>query len=195
MVERIRRFLIPALGAILCAFTIFEVNFARVTPLSQLAVFAMLGMVLCYLQFPVHKKLEENEARSRLTEPQQRAVLEGRKWRWSGWSDIARRAGMSETHAGSVYRYLCSYAHSGSLSVLQVREAKTREDQLALASTSLELVMVAVAFMIRAYCRMFPKAQAALDADEQGCAAVDLWVEVGSRDWLQKEAVSEAQPD
>ena len=44
------------LGVGLCLFTLAEVNYPRLSPQSQLAVFALLGLVLCFLNFPVHPR-------------------------------------------------------------------------------------------------------------------------------------------
>lgn len=44
----------------LCLFTVAEVNYPTLAPQSQLAVFAMLGMVLCFLNVPTHPRLREN---------------------------------------------------------------------------------------------------------------------------------------
>ncbi len=44
-----------ALSAVLCVFTIVEVNYARLGPQAQLAVFAALGLVLCFLNVPMSK--------------------------------------------------------------------------------------------------------------------------------------------
>jgi TRAP transporter 4TM/12TM fusion protein len=49
--------IVRALSLILCGFTLLEVNYPRLTPMSQLAVFAMLGLVLCFLTVPAHPKL------------------------------------------------------------------------------------------------------------------------------------------
>jgi TRAP transporter 4TM/12TM fusion protein len=40
------------IGGLLCLFTLSEVNYPRLSPQSQLAIFAMLGMVLCFLHHP-----------------------------------------------------------------------------------------------------------------------------------------------
>jgi TRAP transporter 4TM/12TM fusion protein len=45
-----------ALAGLLCAFTLAEVNYPHVSPQSQLAVFAMLGLVLCFLNKPLHRR-------------------------------------------------------------------------------------------------------------------------------------------
>ncbi|MDA1275112.1 MAG: TRAP transporter fused permease subunit [Verrucomicrobia bacterium] len=53
MIERIRLSLIPVLGVVLSLFTLSEVNYQLLNPLSELAVFAVLGLVLCFLDFPI----------------------------------------------------------------------------------------------------------------------------------------------
>ena len=60
MIERIRKGVISLLAVSLALFTLWEVNYATLPPLAQLAVFAMLGTVLCFLFYPIHKKLENN---------------------------------------------------------------------------------------------------------------------------------------
>ncbi len=62
MIERFRAFLIPALGAIISVFVVFEVNFARFAPLSQLAVFAGLGMAISFLSYPLRPRLKDVRA-------------------------------------------------------------------------------------------------------------------------------------
>jgi len=45
---------------LLCVFTLAEVNYPHVSPQSQLAVFAMLGLMLCFLNKPLHPKWAGN---------------------------------------------------------------------------------------------------------------------------------------
>ena len=47
-----------SVGTILCLFTLAEVNYPQLSPQSQLAIFAMLGMVLCFLHHPLHSYLK-----------------------------------------------------------------------------------------------------------------------------------------
>ena len=44
----------------LCLFTVAEVNYPTLAPQSQLAIFAMLGMLLCFLNNPMHPRLGKN---------------------------------------------------------------------------------------------------------------------------------------
>ena len=47
-----------SVGTILCLFTLAEVNYPQLSPQSQLAIFAMLWMVLCFLHHPLHSSLK-----------------------------------------------------------------------------------------------------------------------------------------
>jgi len=60
--ERIRNVVVTLLGVALCLFTLVEVNFPQLQQQSALAVFVMLGMTICFLVFPLHKRFENNVA-------------------------------------------------------------------------------------------------------------------------------------
>ncbi len=49
------RLLVRSLSLILCAFTLVEVNYPHLTPHSQLAIFAMLGLVIAFLTTPARR--------------------------------------------------------------------------------------------------------------------------------------------
>ena len=56
--------LVRALSLILCGFTLLEVNYPRLTPQAQLAIFAMLGLVIAFLTIPARKAWKtDNPAR------------------------------------------------------------------------------------------------------------------------------------
>ena len=60
MGERAPRLLNVLLGVLLCLFTLAEVNYPTLAPQSQLAIFAMLGLVLCFLNVPAHPRWAGN---------------------------------------------------------------------------------------------------------------------------------------
>ncbi|MFQ5730821.1 MAG: TRAP transporter permease [Planctomycetaceae bacterium] len=62
MVERVRRFLVPAFAVAISLYTLYEVNYAMFPPHSQLALFCMLGLLLSFLMYPLSKRLERNTA-------------------------------------------------------------------------------------------------------------------------------------
>ncbi|MFV1966417.1 MAG: TRAP transporter permease [Pirellulaceae bacterium] len=56
MLDLVRKSLVSLLSVALCVFTVYEVNHASLAPLSQRAIFALLGTSLCYLVFPFHPR-------------------------------------------------------------------------------------------------------------------------------------------
>jgi len=49
--------LVTVLGTAICVLTLLEVNYPHLAPQAQLALFALLGLLLCYLTVPAHKSL------------------------------------------------------------------------------------------------------------------------------------------
>ena len=56
----IRGILVPVLGVMLGIFTLAEVNYPHLQDTSQKAIFVLLGLVLCFLTIPVHKRFESH---------------------------------------------------------------------------------------------------------------------------------------
>ena len=59
MLEATRKVVISILAVALSVFTIYEVNYGTLPPLKQLSVFALLGTVLCFIIYPLHKRFEK----------------------------------------------------------------------------------------------------------------------------------------
>ncbi len=49
-----------AIGVALSLYTLVQVNYPLLQPHAELALFAMLGLILCFLHFPLHPRLQEN---------------------------------------------------------------------------------------------------------------------------------------
>ncbi|MCA9268243.1 MAG: TRAP transporter large permease subunit, partial [Planctomycetales bacterium] len=54
----LKQWLSPALCVLLCVFVLLEVNYPRMGPQGELAIFAMIGLALCFLNFPLHAKCQ-----------------------------------------------------------------------------------------------------------------------------------------
>ncbi len=55
-----RQLVTRALSVLLCLFTLAQVNYPQLSPQSQLAVFLLLGLVICFLNVPVHPTLKDH---------------------------------------------------------------------------------------------------------------------------------------
>ena len=60
MVQQVRRFLFRWLAFALSLFVLVEVNYPQLSPQSQLSVFSMLGLILVFLKYPVHRKFSDS---------------------------------------------------------------------------------------------------------------------------------------
>jgi TRAP transporter 4TM/12TM fusion protein len=69
-VESFRKSLITLLGIVLCFYTILFVNYNVLQPQSALALFIMIGMVLCFLVQPSFKWLEQPDGKLKSTDPE-----------------------------------------------------------------------------------------------------------------------------
>ena len=58
MLQHIRRTLFRVCAALLSVFILAEVNYPQLSPQAQLAIFAMLGLVLVFLKYPIHRRFE-----------------------------------------------------------------------------------------------------------------------------------------
>jgi TRAP transporter 4TM/12TM fusion protein len=57
--DRIRKAAVTVLGVVLCLFTLFEVNYNQLQPHSALSVFVMLGLVICFLLYPLSPRWKD----------------------------------------------------------------------------------------------------------------------------------------
>jgi TRAP transporter 4TM/12TM fusion protein len=55
-----RQLVTRVLSVLLCLFTLAQVNYPQLSPQSQLAVFLLLGLVLCFLNVPIHPTLKDH---------------------------------------------------------------------------------------------------------------------------------------
>ena len=60
MVQQVRRFLFRWLAFALSLFVLVEVNYPQLSPQSPLSVFSMLGLILVFLKYPVHRKFSDS---------------------------------------------------------------------------------------------------------------------------------------
>jgi hypothetical protein len=122
------------------------------------------------------KKIETDAFFSTLTSEERKRARKG-EWRLTKqWVDIAVEAGISKQYFEPMYVYLCSYAHSGNLSMLQISQAESKEVQVKLAETNLGTALIIMSRMITAFAELFPEARQYLEAasaDQQ--YLVRLW--------------------
>lgn len=88
----------------------------------------------------------------------QREKLKAGDWKFGlSWLDLAEMAGFSRSWFQKIYGYLCAYAHSSYLTVMQISSASTLHDQRYLADFILRMSLPLMAKLILQYPRLFPE--------------------------------------
>ena len=62
MIQKLKDNIFLVAAVLLCCFILAEVNYPQLTPQSELALFAMLGLIVVFLRYPVHPRFEEHLA-------------------------------------------------------------------------------------------------------------------------------------
>ena len=62
MIQKLKDNIFLVVAVLLCCFILAEVNYPQLTPQSELALFAMLGLIVVFLRYPVHPRFEEHLA-------------------------------------------------------------------------------------------------------------------------------------
>ena len=57
-----KNYIFLIVSVLLCLFILAEVNYPQLTPQSELALFAMLGLIVVFLRYPIHPRFANNPA-------------------------------------------------------------------------------------------------------------------------------------
>ncbi|NJO81769.1 MAG: hypothetical protein HC828_02670 [Blastochloris sp.] len=128
----------------------------------------------------IKTRVTKNRYFKKLTSKQQKSLLGGKQWRIKSWTEIGLSAGLSKDNAVSFYRFLCSYAHAGNMSIVQLQQCETAEQQKRLCSATVYLTMITIAFFVKSYCQLFEKSKVFFEQNEEFSNIVKMWIQIGS---------------
>ena len=129
----------------------------------------------------LQKKIKANPLYLNLTSKERDKFGEGLIWRRykDTWSQIGLDMGLDNTHARAFYSYLCSYSHSGSKGISQIKGGTIAEQQRSLAVT-MKYICIAMAHMINLYAKVFPKSREELGKIADAEKVVKQWIDIGA---------------
>jgi len=128
----------------------------------------------------LQEKLETNRIFNACSHKEKRNILNNGKWRLNSWREIAKSAGLSDTHSRTFYSYLCGYAHSSNLSITQWRQARTNQERSQLSEATFGLLKILMAYMIKSYCSIFKKSNECYIEKYENNQTVEIYLHVGS---------------
>jgi tRNA A22 N-methylase len=107
---------------------------------------------------PLYKKLDKDLKKK---------AREG-EWRLGrGWPRLAAIADINQNYFKAVYRYLCGYAHSGHLSLFQIKQSESLESQTDHIKHVAGIGVMIMSHFCFAYSGLYPEAGSALEADPE----------------------------
>lgn len=111
----------------------------------------------------------------KLDEKERKMILNG-NWRMrNSWGNLATVAGFNDTYFKNIYGYMCGYAHSSYISVLQVSQAKSIDEQIKLSNIMLSVGVVLMSHFIFSYASLFKNAEIALDNNPEIKKLAETW--------------------
>jgi len=124
-------------------------------------------------------EIENNPYFMRLGDKLQKEVFKG-NWRLSkGWSDLAVNAGFNKSFFDTNYKFLCGYAHSGRLSVLQILQTKDVKDQESMSLGCVGTIMVVIAKHVYDYIELLPELKKMVNINSPEFQLIYLWKQIG----------------
>jgi hypothetical protein len=109
------------------------------------------------------------------SEKGKKKLLDG-DWRiGKSWNDLAEIAGFERNFSRQVYSYFCGYSHSSYLSVLQISQARTFEEQQMLSHTSFDIANSILGHFAKAYCEIFPSTEPELYSNPVALECARRW--------------------
>ena len=112
-------------------------------------------------------KIENNPAFQKFTDKIKKNIKKG-QWRQKySWADLAEIAGFNKIIFKDLYGYLCSYSHSGSLSIFQIRDAYTLEVQSNLTHIPIYLGLIIMTHFSKNHMKLYHNSKKILKQKKQ----------------------------
>jgi hypothetical protein len=118
----------------------------------------------------------------RLSTGLQEKLLDKGEWRLNkAWWQLAVEAGFNQDYFNQHYRYLCGYAHSNRISVIQIQQVTDLAGQKQMLYGSMGLLMVVLAKHTYDYIHLIPELKVLVPEDDPAYRLVLQWKQIGEQ--------------
>lgn len=122
---------------------------------------------------------------NRLSSKQKAQISKGYWKLGASWSDLAQGAKFNKEYFIDIYSFLCSYAHTGRLSALQIMQATELDTQKEFGSLFSSHCLVTLSKFLFDYTELVPELKVSFDSYKQEKFLATIWKNVGEK--LRKE--------
>lgn len=124
----------------------------------------------------LRNKIKNSKYYLALKTGEQKNIIVDGEWRMDGWKQIAVSSGIEEEHFKTTYGYLCTQAHSGGNSFIQMRTAIVEKNTSGANSITDVAMLGALSFMINFLIKISPYSKAKHETSEKAFGYVNFYL-------------------
>jgi len=126
------------------------------------------------------KQLEQNSVFQHLSNYQQKQIKNG-NWRiGKSWTELAKFASLHEATFKTLYSYLCSYSHSGRLSIIQIEQNKNFQKEKEFSKIFQTINLLILSRLLMDYVNLIPECRKVFESNERAVYITRIWNEIGN---------------
>lgn len=125
------------------------------------------------------QELENNKVFKQLNIKTQKQILKGNWKVGKSWIDLARYASMPDEMFKHLYSYLCSYSHSGRLSIIQIEQTKGFDREKEFGKIFQTINLLILSRLIMDYIYLIPNCKRVFESNERAVDVTYIWNIIG----------------
>ncbi len=126
------------------------------------------------------KQLEQNSVFQHLSNYQQKQIKNG-NWRMGkSWTELAKFASLHEATFKTLYSYLCSYSHSGRLSIIQFEQNKNFQNEKEFSKIFQTINLLILSRLLMDYVNLISECRKVFESNERAVYVTRIWNEIGN---------------
>jgi len=92
-----------------------------------------------------------------------------------GWHAITNKTDIHQRYFSDIYNHLSGHSHASFISALQIRDARSIEQQAMLAGSMRQILCMVISHFIFSYVKLFPTAKAVMASNPELTEIADRW--------------------
>jgi len=107
---------------------------------------------------------------------EERKEIEKGNWKpKGGWHAITNKTDIHQRYFSDIYNHLSGHSHASFISALQIRDARSLEQQGMLAGGARQILCMVISHFIFSYVKLFPAAKAVMDSNSELTEIAEKW--------------------
>lgn len=110
------------------------------------------------------------------TNREEKKEIEKGNWKpKGGWHSITNKTDIHQRYFSDIYNHLSGHSHASFISAIQIRDARTIEQQAMLAGGVRQILCMVISHFLFSYVKLFPDAKAVMSTNPELTKIADRW--------------------